>query len=110
MSDELQLQSLLDVSPAATLGEEGGVVYVLMPKTKLQTPAGIEVMDVVLCPRGQGSYATRLLLDRKVESKPGLNWQAVPLIKRIWHTFSWNHISANQPWVMIFAEHARVLR
>lgn len=110
MTPSSQLESLLDICPTATVNNEDGVVNVLMPNMALPTPSGIEIMDVVLCPQGLGGYATRLLLDRKIESKPGLNWQAVPLRHRMWHAWSWNHIAADQPWLKIFFEHARILR
>ena len=110
MTSSLHLESLLGICPTATLSKDDGVLSVLMPNMPLQTPSGIEIMDVVLCPQGLGAYATRLLLDRKVESKRGLNWQVVPLRRRMWHAWSWSHISADQPWLKIFFEHARVLR
>lgn len=111
MSDgERELEGLRQISAKATLTQDGGVVCVLLPETRLATPAGVLVMDTVLCPRGLAGYVTRLLLERKVEGKPQLNWQGLMLLGRPWHTWSWNQISPDQPWIRIFAEHARLLR
>ena len=83
---------------------------VLIPRAQVTAPAGIVVMDVVLCPQGLGSYVTRLLLERRIEQKPTLNWQTASALGRTWQTWSWNHISPNQPWIQIYAEHLRLLR
>ena len=110
MTDAEELESLRAISPQAILGDDGGVVYVLLPQTRLATPGGILVMDTVLCPRGLGGYVTRLLLEHKVEAKMQLNWQGVMLLGRPWHSWSWNQIHPNQAWLRIYAEHARLLR
>ena len=110
MTDLEQLDALAAISPNAELRTDGTVTCVFMPNTTLQTSDGIKIMDVALCPRGLSGYSTRLLLERKIDSKSGLNWQVVTLINRLWHTWSWNQIAPDQPWIRIFAEHARVLR
>lgn len=111
MTDEEQeLEGLRGVSAQASIAPDGGVMCVVLPATRLSIPSGIEVMDTVLCPRGQGGYITRLLLARQVPQKGNLNWQTVVLLGHTWHTWSWNNIPADQPWVKIFAEHARLLR
>lgn len=109
MGGETELESLRVISPQASLVYEAGVAWVLLPKTHLAVPGCIEVMDTVLCPTGQGGYATRLLLERQVPGKP-LNWTQVMALGRNWHTWSWQDVPANQSWLQIFAEHARILR
>jgi hypothetical protein len=106
----MELENLRVISPQASLTLEAGRPWVLLPDTNLQTPAGIEVMDTLLCPQGDGSYVTRLLLQRRIAGKDNLNWQQAIALGRQWHTWSWNHIPADQPWLKIFAEHARLLR
>jgi hypothetical protein len=93
-------------------GEVEGLrdICVLLPQTHLARPPGVLVMDTVLCPRGLGGYVTRLLLGQRISEKGNLNWQQVMLLGRAWHTWSWQQISPDQPWISIFAEHARVLR
>lgn len=105
-----ELEGLREISPQATQHNDGGIVAVLMPGMSLVTPSGTQVMDVVLCPKGMGGYVTRLLLARRIAEKATLNWQQVMLLGRMWHTWSWNQISPNQPWIRILAEHARLLR
>jgi hypothetical protein len=110
MSFETQLESLRALSPQASVLHEGGVHWVLLPETRLAVPSGTEVMDVVLCPTGQGGYATRLLLERQVAGKPNLNWTTVTALGRSWHTWSWQDVPAAQSWLQTFIEHARMLR
>ena len=104
------LDGLREISPQAALHQDGGVPCVLLPQTHLTCPTGIVVMDTVLCPRGLSGYVTRLLLERKIPEKTNLNWQQVMVLGRAWHTWSWNQIFPEQPWIKIFAEHARILR
>jgi hypothetical protein len=110
VSDADELEGLREVSPQAALFQEGVVTAVLLPATKLVTPSGTQVMDTVLCPKGLAGYVTRLLLAQRITEKGNLNWQQVMLLGRVWHTWSWNSISPDQPWIRIFAEHARLLR
>lgn len=108
--DESQLLGLRAISPRAAVLQDGAVTGVLLPSVPIQGPSGIEVMDAMLCPRGQGGYTTRLLLERRIPGKDGLNWQQVMVFGRTWHTWSWQNVPAAQPWIKIYAEHARVLR
>jgi hypothetical protein len=110
VTDTEELEALREVSPQASLFQEGCVTGVLLPSTKLVTPGGTRVMDTVLCPRGLAGYVTRLLLATRIPEKNNLNWQQVMLLGRVWQTWSWNAISPGQPWIRIFAEHARLLR
>jgi hypothetical protein len=108
-ADEAQLETLRAISPQASLHRDANGLCVLMPKAKIQTGSGLVEMDVVLCPKGFPGYVTRLLLQQKVD-KANLNWQQVMALGRNWHTWSWNAVPAEQPWLKIFAEHARQLR
>jgi hypothetical protein len=109
-SAEAELKSLREISPQASLHRDGAMTCVLLPQAHLASPAGIEVMDTILCPNGLSGYVTRLLLERRIAAKGNLNWQQVMLLGRAWHTWSWNQVSADQPWIRIFAEHVRALR
>ena len=111
MSDsESEVESLRELSSQASLHHDGGVPCVRMPQTHLVCPSGVLVMEAVLCPLGLSGYSTRLLLERRIPEKGNLNWQEVMLLGRAWHTWSWNQVSPDQPWIRIFAEHARALR
>ncbi|MFL6605663.1 MAG: hypothetical protein ACJ8R9_30630 [Steroidobacteraceae bacterium] len=109
-TDETELASLREISPQASLLQDGGIPSVLLPQTRLVTPSGVQIMDTVLCPKGLSGYVTRLLLERRIPEKGNLNWQQVMLLGRAWHTWSWNQVSPDQSWIRIFAEHARALR
>jgi hypothetical protein len=108
--EESQLEGLRVISAQAAVVHDGTSIGVLLPKARIQGPAGVETMDAILCPRGLGAYVTRLLLERRVPGRDGLNWQQVMAFGGSWHTWSWQGISADQPWIKIFAEHARHLR
>lgn len=108
-ADEAQLETLRAISPQASLHQDPNGLCVLLPKAKIQTASGLIEMDVVLCPKGFPGYVTRLLLQHKVD-KAGLNWQMAMAIGRNWHTWSWNNVVPDQPWLRIFAEHSRQLR
>jgi len=110
VTDNQQVEGLRVISPKASLRHDGPVECVLLPEVALATPTGTRVMDVVLCPRGLGSYTTRLLLAEKVPERSNLNWQVVTLLGNTWQTWSWNQISQQQPWLRIYAEHARCLK
>lgn len=105
-----ELEGLRSVCPQASLQRDGTVICVLMPATTLMICGVAETIDVLLCPLGCSGYVTRLLLAHKIDGKPQLNWQTVLLLERTWHTWSWNNIPAAQPWIQIYAEHARLLR
>jgi hypothetical protein len=107
---EKEMESLREVSPQASLHVDGGVTCILLPKTQLTVADGVEVMDTLLCTTPVSGYATRLLLERRIQQKTNLNWQTVMLLGRSWHTWSWNFVLGDQPWIKIFAEHARALR
>lgn len=108
--EESELQSLLVITERASVVQDGTILGVLMPGIRIQSPTGVEVMDAVLCPRGQGGYVTRLLLERRVQGRENLNWQQVMAFGRNWQTWSWQNVPAGQSWINVFAAHARVLR
>lgn len=110
MDVDAQMESLRALSPRATLLQEGGAPWILLPEARVQTANGIEVMDIVLCPAGHGGYATRLLLERRVATGTSLNWTEIVALGRTWHTWSWREVPADQPWIKILIEHARLLR
>jgi hypothetical protein len=110
MNVDAEIESLRAIWPQVSVVLEGGVTWVLLPKTRLTVPGGVAIMDTVLCPNGQGGYSTRLLLESPVTGKPGLNWAQLLALGRTWHTWSWQSVPANQSWLQIYIEHARQLR
>jgi len=110
MDVNAELESLRVISPQASLIEEGGTHWVLLPKTRLVVSNSVAVLDTLLCPLGQGGYTTRLLLERRTNSKSNLNWTTLVALGCTWHTWSWQNVPAGQPWLQIFSEHARLLR
>lgn len=108
--EESQLQGLLAITEQASVVHDGTMLGVLLPSIRVQSPTGTEIMDAMLCPRGHGGYVTRLLLERRVQGRDNLNWQQVMAFGRNWQTWSWQNVPGEQPWINIFAAHARVLR
>jgi hypothetical protein len=84
---------------------EAGFRYIYLPGLKV----GTETMDALLCPQPKDGYLTRLFLERPVRGK-GNNWSSHRILDRTWHTWSWNHVSADQRPAQILVEHLQGLR
>ena len=106
ISDE-EIQELKHICPEAKEMAEGGIVYLYLPGLKL--PAGLGVVDALLCPQSHSGYPTRLFLSAVVQGK-GANWTSHVILSRTWHTWSWNYIPAGQRPAEILAQHLRAFR
>lgn len=103
------LRALQLVCRGAELWEEGARPYVFLPRLKVEHAGKVEPVDALLAPRGDGSYATRLYLDKPFANR-GQNWRVYSILGRTWHAMSWNGVSAALPWLQILANHLRPLR
>lgn len=106
---EEQMRALREVNPEAHTLKEGGTSYVSLPKQPIQVGEQWRLVDCLLCPSKHGGYDTRLFLAEPIRER-ALNWKVEAILGRGWHTFSWNGISASQPWVQILLAHLAVLR
>ena len=98
------------VCPDAAPMQEGGAVYVYLPKLLL--PAGCDPPEVeALLRPGQGpdGYTTRLFLSHAFPSK-GQNWTVHHILDKTWHTFSYNNVPSDLRLIEILANHIKVLR
>ena len=100
------LDELRGMCPGASVMAEGGVDYIHLPGLVLPSGASTEAL---LCPVERSGYRTRLYLSAPVIGK-GSNWSTERILDRTWHTWSWNHVSAEQRPIEILAEHLRALR
>jgi hypothetical protein len=104
-SDEIE--ELQFICPSAREMSEGGVDYVFLPGLKV--PGSGRALDALLCPQQHSGYTTRLFLSEVIPGK-GQNWRSHTILSRVWHSWSWNNVPANQRAAEILAQHLRALR
>lgn len=102
-----EMDDLKRLCPGAQEMIEGGIEYVSLPS--LKHPCAPGTLDALLCPQQHSGYLTRLFLSAPIPAK-AINWSTHTILSRTWHTWSWNHIPANQRLAEILAQHLRVLR
>src|SRR5690348_9802161 len=103
-----RLQTLQAFYPEAQLVSEASVEFVLLPRVVL--PNGKEVAALLLPATVPhfGGYTSRLFLSERTNKE--LNWQPYSIFGRTWYSWSWNHISAEQPLASVLAAHLNILR
>jgi hypothetical protein len=101
--------ALLAIYPDAEVMTESGITYIFLPALKILSNGNILQMAVLLCPQAHSGYESRLFLQQLVTGK-GSNWTVHNILGRAWHTWSWNHISANLSLTEILANHLRALK
>lgn len=102
-----ELEELRFICPGAREMSEGGRDYIFLPDLKL--PGSGKILDALLCPQPHSGYTTRLFLSEVIPSK-GQNWRPHTILSRVWHTWSWNNVPADQRAAEILAQHLRALR
>lgn len=102
-----EMDDILLVCPGVQEMSEGGVSYFFLPG--LKSPGAPGTIDALLCPQQHSGYATRLFLSAQIPGK-GNNWSTHVILGRAWHTWSWNHVPANQRLAEILAQHLRALK
>jgi hypothetical protein len=103
------LQELSEVCGEVRELTEGGKAYIYV--SRLRLPAGCVPSEVegLLCIQEHSGYATRLFLSHPVAGR-GANWSVHHILGRVWHSWSWNNVSAQMRPAAILAEHLRALR
>jgi hypothetical protein len=109
MLPEDQLEELKMLCPEATVAQETGQDYVLLPNLKLPPGSSPAVVNAVLCPHLHSGYTTRLFLSEQVLGK-GNNWNPYQLLDRTWYSPSWQGISADLPLMEMVLGHLEVYR
>lgn len=105
----VELDRLKAFCPGAELWDEGGAPLVFLPNMKVESSGAVHLVDLLLCPRARDSYETRLFFSAQLPS--GRNWQPPnAIMARSWHTFSWQGIKAEQPWIDILASHLEAVK
>lgn len=98
-----ELARLRALCPGAEIVDEAGGPLVLLPDLKVESAGAVHTVDVLLCPRDKDGYETRIYYSRQLPVVR--NWAVHSLLTRPWHAFSWQGISAGQPWIDILAAH-----
>lgn len=109
MSQASQLASLVAISLKPVEMVEGGMRYVHLPELKVIAAGTERVLDGLLCPGPHNGYSTRLFLSAPIPER-GANWSQWQIFGRTWHTWSWQSVPAELPWIQIVLEHLRALR
>jgi len=104
-----RLKPFQAVYPEAKSLSDGGVDFIHIPK--LIMPEGIQpsVVEALLCPQTRDGYATRLFLSAPITSR-GSNWRTYHILGRVWHSWSWQGVAANQELTQILLGHLAVFR
>lgn len=85
---------------------EGSNTFVHIPSLNLGNG---KIVEGLLCLSARDGYTTRLFLSQPVAGK-GANWTTHRILDKTWHTWSWNHVLADQRPIEILANHLRALR
>lgn len=100
-SDEIA--RLRTLCSGATLWDEAGEPLVFLPDLKVESAGAVHTVDALLCPRMRDGYETRLYYSRQLPAPRA--WSTHAVMAGSWSTFSWQGISASQPWLDILASH-----
>jgi hypothetical protein len=101
-----ELEEIKKICPGAQEMGEAGVTYIHLPQLTLPDRC---IVEAILCLQAHSGYATRLFLSKIVEGK-GQNWTLHRIMDKVWHTPSWNHVTADLRPAEILAEHLRAYR
>jgi hypothetical protein len=103
-----QVSRLRALCPETELWDEAGAPLVFLPNLKVEAAGTVHIVDALLCPRRRDNYESRLYFS--VQLPVNRNWASHGIMTRTWWAFSWQGISANQPWIDILAGHLEALK
>lgn len=109
MTVEEQLAGLRQLCDKPELRNEGGTDFVVLPGIKATVAGTARVTDALLCPGPHNGYSTRLFLSQPFPER-GANWSQWLIFGRNWHTWSWQSVPADIPWIQMVLEHLSALR
>jgi hypothetical protein len=107
MNLEGGLEEIRALHPGASSFVEQGRRYIHLPALKLRDQS--DIREALLCLDEHSGYPTRLFLDAPVAGK-GTNWSSHQILDRLWHSWSWNYITADRSPMEILANHVRALQ
>jgi len=101
----LRLQALY---PSARDLKDGGNICVLLPDLPVLSLGQHVIRTALLYPHAHTGYLTRLFLSEPIQGRRS-DWSQHTLLTRNWWTWSWQHVTPNQPWTAILANHLKAL-
>ena len=112
MISPAHMEELRNICAGVKVMAESGIEYIFLPNLTVVTNAATQELDALLCPSHHPSgYMTRLFLSAPFRGAgQSNNWTEHRILERQWHTWSWQHVSANQAPAQILAAHLRALR
>ena len=113
--DSSQFEALREVYPSASIMHDGAYSFVFVPDLRIEVGNGVRSMDALLCPELHSGYTTRLFLAQPIAERPTINgqpanWTQHPILGRLWHSWSWQGVAAEQPLWSMLASHLAALR
>lgn len=87
---------------------EANFEFVHLPKLKFLSDGTEVEVEALLCPQMRDGYSTRLFLSVPFTGK-GQNWTQHQILGRSWHSWSWQHVPAEQRLIQILLCHLKAL-
>lgn len=108
---EDEVAELKLLCPDVSIVVEAGCEFILLPGLILPEGCAPVQIDALLCPVERDGYASRLFFGVQIQSKNKPNWNAnaVRIVERNWHAYSWK-IGPNLRLAQMVAAHLRALR
>lgn len=104
-----EVEELARLYGSAKVISEAGFDYVHIEKLKFVSDGEEVEVEALLCPQLRDGYSTRLFLVRPFTNK-GQNWSQHSILGKSWHSWSWQHVPADQRLVQILLCHLNALR
>lgn len=107
-SHDEQISRLRVLCSGSEMWDEAGAPLVFLPDLKVEVAGSMHIVDALLCPRPRDNYESRLYFSAQLPVSR--NWASHAIMARTWWAFSWQGISANQPWIDILAGHLEAVK
>lgn len=103
------LKRFQELYPDAIYFTEGGIDFIHIPVLKLPGNTQPSEVEALLCPQMRDSYATRLFLSVPIIRR-GANWTTHHILGKVWHSWSWQGVQADQELSQILLGHLDVFK
>jgi hypothetical protein len=115
VSRAAEVCTLTSVCQGAKLVTEGAQEFIFLPGLSVTVGDAVKTLDALLSPSAHSGYTTRLFLAASIPERPNIgakpaNWTTHAIMGCTWHTWSWNHVSADLPLLQMLLAHLAALR
>ncbi len=106
-----EFEELQKVHPRATVAQEVGIAYILLPSVTLWEKCTPKTVDCLFCPVGRDGYPSRLFFSERITSPTERNWhQTARILERNWITYSWRVNHSGLRLLQILGAHLEALK